>query len=79
MVEADLGEQLTPKLQQLLRIWEMIEIERFVPSWRGLIGRPPRERAALARALVAKTVLGLPTTAALVDRLAVDTTLRQLC
>ncbi len=79
LVEADLGEQLTPKLQQLLRIWEMIEIERFVPSWRGLVGRPPRERAALARALVAKTVLGLPTTAALVDRLAVDATLRQLC
>lgn len=79
LVEADLGEQRTKKLQQLLRIWEMIEIERFVPSWRVLVGRPPRERAALARALVAKTVLGLPTTAALVDRMAVDTTLRQLC
>lgn len=79
LVEADLGECLTPKLQQLLRIWEMIEIERFVPPWRGLIGRPPRERAALARALVAKSVLGLPTTAALVERLAVDATLRQLC
>lgn len=56
----------------MLRIWETIEIERFVPSWRGLIGRPPHERAALARALV-------PTTVALVDRLALDTTLRQLC
>jgi hypothetical protein len=79
LIEADLGERLTPKLQELLRIWEMVEIERFVSRWRGLIGRPPRERAALARALVAKTVLGLPTTAALVERLAVDETLRRMC
>jgi hypothetical protein len=25
----------------LLRIWEMVQIERFVPSRRGHIGRPP--------------------------------------
>jgi Transposase DDE domain/Transposase domain (DUF772) len=79
LVEADLGESLTPPLQQLVRIWEMVQIERLVPSSRGLVGRPARERAAVARALVAKTVLGMPTTAALVERLRADKNLRRLC
>ena len=36
-------------------------------------------RHPLARALIAKAVLNLPTTAALIERLAVDATLRRLC
>ena len=72
LTEACLGERLTPKLEQLLRIWEMIQIERFVPAGRGGVGRPARERTALARAFVAKAVLGLPTTVALIERLHVD-------
>jgi hypothetical protein len=79
MVEADLGQTLTPSLQALIRIWEMIGIENFVPSSRGEVGRPPRERQALARAFVAKTVLNLPTTVALVQRLQADPVLRRLC
>lgn len=72
LVEADVGQPLTPMLKQLLRIWEQVEIERFVPSSRGLVGRPPRERAALARAFVAKAVLGLTQTSDLVERLNAD-------
>ncbi|MHB1992912.1 transposase [Metallibacterium scheffleri] len=79
LTEASLGERLTPKLEQLLRIWEMIQIERFVPAGRGWVGRPARERTALARAFVAKAVLGLPTTVALIERLHVDACLRRLC
>jgi Transposase domain (DUF772) len=53
---------------------------RCAPSeWPGLPGRPPHDRAALARAFVAKAVIGLPTTAMLIERLAVDKTLRRLC
>lgn len=59
ITEADIGARLTPKLEQLLRIWEMVQIERFVPVGRGWVGRPARERTALARAFVAKAVLGL--------------------
>ena len=77
--EASLGARLTPKLEQLLRIWEMVQIERFVPVGRGWVGRPARERTALARAFVAKAVLGLPTTVALIERLHVDACLRRLC
>lgn len=79
IVEADVGEALTAPLQRLIRIWEMIEIERFVPSSRGALGRPPREREAVARAFVAKAVFNLPTTVALVERLQVDRVLRRLC
>jgi len=79
LTEANLGARLTPKLEQLLRIWEMVQIERFVPVGRGWVGRPARERTALARAFVAKAVLGLPTTVALIERLHVDGCLRRLC
>jgi hypothetical protein len=79
MVEADLGRRLTAPLQALIRIWEMIGIERFVPSSRGEVGRPPRERQAVARAFVAKIVFNLPTTVALVERLQADSVLRRLC
>jgi hypothetical protein len=79
LIEADLGETLTAPLERLLRIWEIVEIERFVPSGRGCIGRPPRERVALARAFVAKAVLGLSQTIDLIERLQVDVRLRRLC
>ena len=38
-----------------------------------------RDRAALARAFVAKAVIGLPTTSMLIERLTVDKQLRRLC
>ena len=55
-----------------------MRIEEFVKdSWCG-IGRPPHERAWLANAFVAKAVLNLPTTAALIDRLRVDRSLERI-
>ena len=42
-------------------------------------GRPPEHRRAPARALVGKAVLGIPTTSALIERLAVDKSLRRIC
>ena len=71
---------LTGPHQRLVVVLEMARIERFVPvSSPGLAGRPTDDRHALARAFTAKAVLGLPTTAALIERLAVDQTLRRLC
>ena len=57
----------------------MARIEAFVRMWPGLPGRPLDDRHALARAFVAKAVLNLATTSALIERLAVDATLRRLC
>ena len=58
---------------------EFVRLERFLPSLHGLPGCPPEDRAALARAFMAKAVFHLPTTRALIERLAVDRPLRCLC
>ena len=71
-------EGLTPKLEKLIHTLEWARIEEFVPVWHG-IGRPPKDRSALANGFVAKAVLGLPTTVALIDRLTVDRALRRIC
>ncbi|MDE2732130.1 MAG: transposase [Bacteroidota bacterium] len=42
-------------------------------------GRPQKHRTLLARAFLAKMVLDIPTTTALVERLRSDQTLRHLC
>ena len=70
---------LTWSHQRLVVVLEMAGIERFVQTWAGLPGRPADDRHALARAFTAKAVLGLPTTAALIERLQVDASLRRLC
>ncbi len=70
---------LTSRHRQLVTVLDMAGIEALVPGWRGGCGRPPSERAALARAFAAKAVFNLGTTGALIDRLAVDRALRRLC
>ena len=77
-----LQEELGPLLdghKQLIVVLEMADIEGFVRTWSGLPGRPPSDRHALARAFTAKAVLGLAETGMLIERLAVDKTLRRLC
>ena len=71
-------EGLTPKLEKLIHTLEWARIEDFVAAWQG-IGRPPKDRSALANSFVAKAVLGLPTTVALIDRLTVDRALQRIC
>ena len=53
--------------KQLVSVLGLVRIETFLPSWRGLLGRPASERAALARAFIAKAVFNLPTTTLLID------------
>jgi len=77
-LEEELGE-LTEKEQKLVTTLELIRIERFTAFSRSLRGRPPKERAAVARAFVAKAVFNMPTTRALLDRLTCDKKLRRIC
>jgi len=79
LLESDFRERLSPAHMRVMRTLELVEVERFVPSTRGFPGRPQRDRLALARALVAKAVLGLSQTCDLIERLRVDKTLRRLC
>ena len=70
---------LTSPLLSVIRALECARIEEFVErSWCG-IGRPRKERLALARAFVAKSVLHLHTTEALRERLYIDRSLKRIC
>jgi hypothetical protein len=70
---------LTAQHERLVVVLDVARVEAFVQMWSGLPGRPPEDRHALARAFVAKAVLDLATTSGLIERLAVDATLRRLC
>lgn len=77
-LKEELG-SLTEKQQQLITVLELVCIETHIPSHRGFVGRPTRDRHAIARAFVAKMVYNMTTTRALLDRLNSDITLRRLC
>ena len=70
---------LTVKLERLIIILDTLGLDAFVAPPPGGRGRAPEDRPAIARAFVAKTVLNLPTTVALIDRLHVDRSLRRIC
>src|SRR5271156_6305912 len=63
---------LTEMLGRLVVVLDTIGLQAFVPAPSSGPGRPPVDRRALARAFVGKVVLGIPTTSALIERLAVD-------
>ena len=45
-------------------VLEMVRVEALLPYFRGQVGRPEEDRAALARAFIAKAVFDVPTTRA---------------
>jgi len=61
MLEDELG-PLGSSHQDVVRTLELVRIEDFIPSSIGMPWRPATDRAAIARAFVAKAVLNLPTT-----------------
>lgn len=77
-VEEDLG-PLTEKQQQLVQALEILRIESLIARHFMVPGRPLKDRAAIARAFVAKAVYDMPTTRVLLDRLVSDAPLRRIC
>src|SRR5450631_426356 len=71
-------EPITEALGRVVTTLDVIGLEAFVPEPPRGVGRPPEDRRALARAFVAKAVLGIPTTSALIERLDVDKSLRRI-
>jgi Transposase domain (DUF772) len=70
---------LTTRLERLIVILDTLGLEAFVaPPSRGP-GRPPDDRPAIARSFIAKAVLTIPTTSALIERLQIDRALRRIC
>ena len=70
---------LGERYQRLVRVLELVRVEESLPYHRGWRGRPLEDRAALALAFLAKAVLDMATTRALVERLRNEATLRRLC
>lgn len=77
-LEEDLG-PLSERHKQFVTVLELVRVESFVRHWHGLPGRPRKDRAALARAFLAKAVFNIPLTDMLIERLGVDKSLRRLC
>ena len=77
-LEEELG-PLGERYRNLVTVLELARLEALVKDWPGLVGRPRKDRAALARAFIAKAVFNIAQTNMLIERLALDKTLRRLC
>ena len=64
---------------ELVAVLELVRVEALLSYFRGQVGRPEEDRAALARAFIAKAVFDVPTTRGLIERLEVDGRLWRLC
>lgn len=78
MLEKELG-PFTEKHQQLATTLEFARVEAFIRTYWGCVGRPAEDRAALARAFLAKAVYNFSKTTHLIDRLHCDPILRRIC
>lgn len=70
---------LTAQHERIVLVLDTLGLETHVAGPPGGRGQPPKDRRAIARAFVAKAILNLATTTALLDRLAVDARLRRIC
>ncbi len=71
---------ITDRHKEVIIALDVIRLERVLDDDRRLsLGRKPVSRLALGRAFIAKSVLNLNTTVALIDRLKVDIMLRRIC
>lgn len=80
LLEEEIGE-ITEKLQEFLRIIELVKPARFIDyslSWCGL-GRKMKSREKMLKAFVLKSVYDLPTTKVLIENLKGNATWRRLC
>lgn len=78
VLEAAVG-PLSEKAGLLVAVLEMVPLARQLPCARGWLGRPAKDRQALASAFIAKSVYGLHTTRQLLQCLRTDRQLRCLC
>ena len=77
-LEGELG-PMGERYELFVAVLELVRVEALLPYFRGQVGRPEEDRAALARAFIAKAVFDIPTTRALIERLEVDGRLWRLC
>lgn len=79
-LELCMGGPLTTGLKDLSIALNVIEIEKYVATkGAGFVGRPSADRQAVARAFLAKCILGYTTTEALLEHLRTCPDLRMIC
>jgi len=78
VLEAAVG-PLSRHLQLLASVISLLPLCRLLTARKASTGRPAKDRAALATAFIAKSILNLPTTRDLIGRLEVDEPLRAFC
>jgi len=77
-LESEIG-PMSAQLRLLASVMQLVPLGPALIARRASTGRPPRDRAALATAFLAKSIFNLPTTRQLIDRLYADAQLRRLC
>ena len=77
-LESELG-PMGERYELFVAVLELVRVEALLPYFRVQVGRPEEDRAALARAFIAKAVFDVPTTRGLIERLEVDGRLWRLC
>jgi hypothetical protein len=80
MIEEEFDE-LSDRQLRLIAILEVLRIEESCNHNRGIfaVGRPRKDRTALARSFVAKAIYQIPTTELLIEHLKADRLLRRIC
>ena len=80
-LEECLPSPLTEPEKRLVKILELVQIEKHIPvsAKRQWLGRPLQEREAIARAFVAKSVLRYQHTSSLRNELLSTPNLRMIC
>lgn len=76
--EQELGEPLTDKLKQVVRLLHVIAIQTHIPPPPRQRGPKGHDRGLLARAFVVKALYNAPTTRALLEMLPTQPMLRRL-
>ena len=70
---------LTERQEKLVLAIDVAQVERYFP-YRGRIpGRPQSNRAAIARAFIAKAIYDFPTTETLLEHVKTSPSLRRIC
>lgn len=70
---------LSKQEKHLVKILEIVAIERHIPKSKQWTGRPAAERRAIGRSYVAKAVFGYPHTRSLINELHARPNLRLIC
>lgn len=70
---------LTERQKKLVQAIDVAQVERYFPYRGRMPGRPQSNRAAIARAFIAKAIYDFPTTETLLEYLKTSPSLRRIC